>query len=43
MPMLTEDEYAEIASFFHDAMKSTKEFRQRWGVPLEGASTLPTC
>src|SRR5579871_5440384 len=38
MPMLTEDEYAEITSLFRDAMKSTKEFRQHWGIPLEEAS-----
>ena len=36
--MLDESEYAEIASLYSEAMKSTKEFRQRWNIPLEKAS-----
>jgi len=37
--MLEDDEYAEVWSLFRDAMRSTKEFRQRWNIPLENAST----
>ncbi len=38
VPMLDEDEYAEVARLYGDAIKGTKEFRQRWGVSLENAS-----
>lgn len=38
MPMLDEAEYAEVLKLYGDSMKSTKEFRQRWNVPLEQAS-----
>ena len=35
MPMLDENEYAEVSRLYDEAMKSTKEFRRHWGVPLE--------
>jgi hypothetical protein len=38
MPMLDEDEYGEIACLYKEGMSATKEFRQRWGIPLERAS-----
>jgi hypothetical protein len=38
MPMLDEDEHGEIARLYREAMSATKEFRQRWGIPLESAS-----
>jgi hypothetical protein len=38
VPMLDEDEYVEIAVLYKDAIKGTKEYRQRWGVSLENAS-----
>ncbi len=37
MPMLDDDEYAEVFSLYGETMKSTKEFRQRWNIPLEHA------
>jgi hypothetical protein len=36
--MLNEAEYAEILGLYGDAMKSTKEFRERWNLPLENIS-----
>jgi hypothetical protein len=36
--MLDEQEFAEIACLYRDSMRGTKEFRERWDVPLEGAS-----
>jgi hypothetical protein len=38
MPMLNEVEYAEAFRLYGECMKNTKEFRQKWGVPLENAS-----
>ena len=38
VPMLDEDEFASVADVYNDAMKGTKEFRERWGVSLENAS-----
>src|SRR5262245_27546924 len=38
MPMLDENEYAEAPSLYSQCAASTKEFRQRWQVPLEGAN-----
>lgn len=38
MPMLDEDEYAEIARLYNQAISATKEFRLTWGIPLENAS-----
>lgn len=38
MPMLDEDEYAGIARLYSEAMRATREFRLRWGVPLVNAS-----
>lgn len=35
MPMLEEDEYAEIRRVYGDCTKATKEFRQRWNVSLK--------
>jgi hypothetical protein len=36
MPMLEEGEFAEISRLFGEGMRATKEFRQKWGIPLEG-------
>jgi hypothetical protein len=36
--MLDEQEYAEALRRYGECMKATKEFRQRWNVPLEDAS-----
>jgi hypothetical protein len=36
--MLDDDEYAEVFKLYGEAMKATKEFRQRWNIPLENAS-----
>jgi hypothetical protein len=38
MPMLDEEEYAEISALSREAIRATKEFRERWGVPLKEAS-----
>jgi hypothetical protein len=38
MPMLDEEEYREITDLFSASMKSTKEFRQLWNIPLDGES-----
>ena len=34
--MLNEIEYAEIRKLYSDSIKSTKEFRERWNLPLNG-------
>jgi hypothetical protein len=36
--MLDEAEFAEIASLYRQAFLATKEFRRKWGIPLEHAS-----
>jgi hypothetical protein len=36
MPMLHEDEFAELWRLYGEGMSATKEFRPRWGLPLEG-------
>ena len=36
--MLDENEYAEIRALYNDCMKATKEFRQRWNLPLSGVN-----
>jgi hypothetical protein len=36
--MLDDDEYAEVSKLYGEAMQATKEFRQRWNIPLEKAS-----
>ena len=38
MPMLDDEEFAEVARLHHDAFRATKEFRERWGIPLKGVS-----
>ena len=38
MPMLDEDEYAEIARLYSEATLAVKEYRRTWGIPLENAS-----
>jgi hypothetical protein len=38
MPMLDEEEFVQIADLYSEATKATKEFRQRWNIPLEHAS-----
>ena len=35
VPMLDEEEFVEVAALRSEAMKSTKEFRQQWNIPLE--------
>ena len=37
MPMLDEAEYAEVSRLYSEGIRATKEFRERWGVPLKGA------
>jgi len=37
--MLDENEYAEISRLYSEGIKATKEFRQRWNVPLEEANS----
>ena len=32
--MLDEDEYAEVYRLYGGAMSATKEFRERWNIPL---------
>jgi hypothetical protein len=39
VPMLDEDEFAEVASLYGQGISATKEFRRKWGIPLENAST----
>jgi hypothetical protein len=36
--MLDEAEFSEIASLYGQAFKATKEFRERWDIPLKDAS-----
>jgi hypothetical protein len=36
MPMLDEVEYFEVFRLYGEGMNATKEFRQKWGLPLEG-------
>ena len=38
VPMLDESEFASVSELYRAGFKATKEFRQRWGIPLEGAS-----
>ncbi len=38
MPMLDEEEFAQVAGLYSEATKATKEFRQRWDIQLEHAS-----
>jgi len=38
MPMLDEMECAEVAKLYGEGIRATKEFRERWGVPLQNAS-----
>jgi hypothetical protein len=35
--MLDEEEYAEISRLYSGGIRATKEFRERWGVPLKDA------
>jgi hypothetical protein len=37
MPMLDEEEYAEVSHLYMECVRATKEFRERWGVPLKVA------
>jgi hypothetical protein len=34
--MLDEAEFASLAELYRAGMKGTKDFRERWGIPLEG-------
>jgi hypothetical protein len=38
MPILDEEEFAQIAGLYSEATKATKKYRQRWNIPLEHAS-----
>ncbi|HXR39342.1 MAG TPA: hypothetical protein VN776_09625 [Terracidiphilus sp.] len=38
VPMLDEDEYAEVAQLYSGGMSATKEFRERWHIPLKDAT-----
>ena len=38
MPMLDESEYAQVWQLYGEAFRATKEFRERWNIPLEGES-----
>ena len=33
--MLDETEYAEILQLYGEGMRATKQFREKWGLPLE--------
>ena len=35
MPMLDEAEFAEVSKLYSEGIRATKEFRERWGVPLQ--------
>lgn len=39
VPMLDEAEFAEISRLYSGGIRATKEFRERWGVPLKDALT----
>jgi hypothetical protein len=34
--MLDEEEFSSVNQLFREGMEGTKEFRQRWNIPLEG-------
>jgi hypothetical protein len=36
MPMLDEVEYGEVSALYQEAIKATKEYRQRRNIPLKG-------
>ena len=36
--MLDEAEFASVRELYQAGFKATKDFRQQWGIPLEGAS-----
>jgi hypothetical protein len=36
MPMLDEAEYSEVHRLYGEGMRATKEYRQKWGLPLSG-------
>jgi hypothetical protein len=36
MPMLDEAEFAEVSKLYRDGLFATKEFREKWTIPLEG-------
>jgi hypothetical protein len=36
MPMLNEDEFASVQHLYGEGIKATKEFRERWNIPLQG-------
>jgi hypothetical protein len=38
VPMLDEAEFASVRELYQAGFKATKDFRQQWGIPLEGAS-----
>jgi len=37
MPMLDEAEFSQVARLYREGMQATKEFRERWGIPLKDA------
>ena len=38
MPMLDEEEFKSVYLLYGEGMTATKEFRQKWNIPLENAS-----
>ena len=36
--MLDESEYSIASGLYRDGMRATKEFREKWGIPLKDAS-----
>ena len=38
--MLDEAEFTSVAELYRAGMKDTKDFRQAWGIPLEGVASI---
>jgi hypothetical protein len=43
MPMLDEEEFKSVYLLYGEGMTATKEFRQKWNIPLENASGDQRC
>jgi hypothetical protein len=39
MPMLDEEEFECVYRLYDEGMRATKEFRQKWNIPLENATS----
>jgi hypothetical protein len=37
--MLDEEEFAVVSRLYHESMRATKEFRERWGASLQSTPT----